>query len=158
VPFFGAQSDWAVTLRKVSLDSLTLDLIFRISFSLSCPLRTMARHHSECCDCERCHPSEEASKFLVKSKTKKLSPETLYSRRKQQERRVAEELRALSTQDFASTPQRVTRSRSSAIVTVSVSPETLIVVQNIVRRYKEKHGFSHIWKSRLCFSGTYTKL
>jgi hypothetical protein len=31
-------------------------------------------------------------------------------------------------------------------VTVSVSPETLIVVQNIVRRYKEKHGvfFTHL--------------
>ncbi|GLI74196.1 hypothetical protein PoHVEF18_002430 [Penicillium ochrochloron] len=120
----------------------------------------MARHHSECCDCERCHPSEDALKFLVKSTTKKLSPETLYSRRKQQERRVAEELRALSTQDFASTPQRVTRSGSSAIVTVSVSPETLIVVQNIVRRYKEKHGefFTRLEIQIMFFWHTYQDL
>lgn len=121
----------------------------------------MARQHSDCCDCERCHPSEEALKFLVKSKSKEpLSPEVLYSRRKQQERRVAEDLRALSTQDFASTSQRVTRSGSSAIVTVSVSPETLTVVQNIIRRFKEKHGvcFTHLEIQIMFFWHTYQAL
>ncbi|KAJ5900651.1 uncharacterized protein N7473_004721 [Penicillium subrubescens] len=120
----------------------------------------MTRRHSDCCDCERCHPSEEALKFLAKSKTKKLSPGALYSRRKQQEHRVASELRALSTQDFASTPQRVTRSGRSAIVTASVSPETLTVVQNIIQRYKEKHSvfFTHLEIQIMFFWHTYQAL
>jgi hypothetical protein len=115
----------------------------------------MARHHSTCCDCERCHPSKEALKFLVKPKTKKqLSPETLYTRRKQQERRVAEELQQWSTQDF-STPKRVTRSGSSTPMTVS--SETLTVVRNILRRFKESQGvfFTHLEIQIMFFWHTY---
>ncbi|KAF3385000.1 hypothetical protein F1880_002989 [Penicillium rolfsii] len=118
----------------------------------------MVRHHPDCCDCERCHPSEEVLKFLVKPKTKRpLSPELLYSRRKQQEHRVAEELRALSRQDF-STSKRVTRSESSA--PAMVSDETLSVVQRIIRRFKQDQGvfFTHLEIQIMFFWHTYQAL
>ncbi|KAJ5371291.1 uncharacterized protein N7496_007383 [Penicillium cataractarum] len=78
------------------------------------------------------------------------SPEILYTRRKRQERRVAEELRKWSEKENrpnsnpSSTPQRVTRSGKYAPVTVSA--EALIVAQNILRRFKNYQGvfFTHL--------------
>lgn len=102
----------------------------------------MVRHHSGSCDCERCHPSADVLHFLERHHSRKpASPDTLYSRRKRQERRVAEELRRWSQQcsqlDFtgSQTPRELRH-----------SPEAQTVVRNILRRFKQSQGkfFTHL--------------
>lgn len=77
------------------------------------------------------------------------SPGIIYARRKRQERRIAQELRAWTEKQNRrnsnpSTPQRVTRSGKSASATVSA--EALIVVKNIIHRFKKYQGvfFTHL--------------
>lgn len=91
----------------------------------------MVRHHSTSCDCERCRPSEEVLHFLEKNTKKPSSSDALYARRKWQERRVAEELRKWS--------------QAVEPAELRLSSETLTVVRNILRRFKEYLGifFTH---------------
>ncbi|EPS32894.1 hypothetical protein PDE_07855 [Penicillium oxalicum 114-2] len=89
--------------------------------------------------------------WLVYRTTKKeLANEEIYAQRKQQECRVAEDLRKWSK---GKTPQpdpyqppasqRVTRSRNSSLP--GLSPETLIVAQTILYRFKEgRTYFTHL--------------